>query len=168
MTSDETIKWLKQIEEKYIHGGDDYFDIQRKEAIFNAIEIIENQPDKVFTIWQGEYSDKEVIGVAYNEEIAKAYAKLHYGYVETADIITDRNYITKANNMVKMYEFFFDMRDLKLASKEIKYVQEKREVPICDRGYSHYKVTVFENDEKKALKIAKDKLMKYIAERLNL
>lgn len=44
-----------------------------------------------------EYSDKEVIGVAYNEEIAKAYAKLHYGYVETADIITDRNYITKAN-----------------------------------------------------------------------
>lgn len=34
----EAIKWLNQIKEKYIHGGDEEFDEKRKEAIEIAIE----------------------------------------------------------------------------------------------------------------------------------
>lgn len=40
MTNEEAIKWLRAIEEKYIHGGDEDFDAKRKEAINLAIEAL--------------------------------------------------------------------------------------------------------------------------------
>ena len=40
MTDIETIEWLKQIRDKYIHGGDVWFDEQRCRAIEYAIECI--------------------------------------------------------------------------------------------------------------------------------
>jgi hypothetical protein len=40
MTDIEAIEWLKQISDKYIHGGDEWFDEQRCRAIEYAIECI--------------------------------------------------------------------------------------------------------------------------------
>ena len=54
MTPQEAIEWLKAIEEKYIHGGDDGFDEKRKVAINNAVDALEKQiPKKV--IFQSEF-----------------------------------------------------------------------------------------------------------------
>ena len=40
MTNNEAIEWLKHIRDKYIHGGDQWFDEQRCRAIEYAIECI--------------------------------------------------------------------------------------------------------------------------------
>lgn len=39
----ETIKWLKAIKEKYIHGGDDDFDEKRRQAIDHAVAVLEGR-----------------------------------------------------------------------------------------------------------------------------
>jgi hypothetical protein len=41
MTNKEAIKWLESIDEKYIHGGDEWYDEQRHEAIKTAIKALE-------------------------------------------------------------------------------------------------------------------------------
>lgn len=41
MTASNAIEWLKGIEKKYIHGGDEEFDRQRKIAISTAISALE-------------------------------------------------------------------------------------------------------------------------------
>lgn len=46
MTPQEAIEWLEAIEEKYIHGGDNYFDEKRKIAINNAITALKKQIPK--------------------------------------------------------------------------------------------------------------------------
>lgn len=46
MTSSEAIEWLKGIEKKYIHGGDEFFDNERKVAISMAISALEKQTPK--------------------------------------------------------------------------------------------------------------------------
>lgn len=43
MTEEKAIKWLKAIEKKYIHGGDEGFDEARREAIGMAIAALEAQ-----------------------------------------------------------------------------------------------------------------------------
>ena len=48
MTREEAIEWLKAIEEKYIHGGDDGFDAKRKEAISMAIKALDQEPKWIF------------------------------------------------------------------------------------------------------------------------
>ena len=60
MTNDETIMWLEQIKEKYIHGGDEDFDEKRKEAIDNAIAVLRKdyimpRQNKVRKARSGEY-----------------------------------------------------------------------------------------------------------------
>ena len=42
MTNKETIEWLKSIKEKYIHGGDDWHDQQRWQAVDHAIAALDN------------------------------------------------------------------------------------------------------------------------------
>lgn len=41
MSDTKAIYWLKQIKEKYIHGGDESFDEKRKQAIDIAIERLQ-------------------------------------------------------------------------------------------------------------------------------
>ena len=41
MNREEAIKWLKAIEKKYIHGGDEGYDNLRKIALHMAIESLE-------------------------------------------------------------------------------------------------------------------------------
>lgn len=48
MEDQEAIKWLKQIKNKYIRGGDDFFDARRREAIDKAIHVLEWH-DKIIT-----------------------------------------------------------------------------------------------------------------------
>lgn len=43
MTNEEAKDWLKAIDEKYIHGGDEGFDAKRKEAISMAIKALSEQ-----------------------------------------------------------------------------------------------------------------------------
>ena len=50
MTLQEAIKWLIGIEEKYIHGGDEVFDKNRKVAIKTAISALEKQIPKKLII----------------------------------------------------------------------------------------------------------------------
>jgi len=60
MTNKEAIMWLRQIDDKYIHGGDEEFDRKRKEAIAYAIAVLENSAslvedfEKLFHIMKGE------------------------------------------------------------------------------------------------------------------
>ena len=44
MTNQEAIIWIKSIKDKYIHGGDDDFDEQRKKALDMAIEALKHKP----------------------------------------------------------------------------------------------------------------------------
>lgn len=44
MTNEEAIKWLLAIDKKYIHGGDEFYDEQRHEAIKTAIQALEARP----------------------------------------------------------------------------------------------------------------------------
>jgi hypothetical protein len=39
----EAIEWLKSIDKKYIHGGDEGFDSKRHEAMRMAISALEKQ-----------------------------------------------------------------------------------------------------------------------------
>lgn len=49
MKRTEAIEWLKNIKEKYIHGGDDFYDYQRRTAIDYAISVLENIQQKPTT-----------------------------------------------------------------------------------------------------------------------
>lgn len=56
MTPQEAIEWLLGIENKYIHGGDEGFDENRKLAIKTAISALEKQiPKKPLDI-EGDYT----------------------------------------------------------------------------------------------------------------
>ncbi len=43
MVRSEAIEWLKSIKEKYIHGGDDFYDHQRRTAIDYAVNFLDEQ-----------------------------------------------------------------------------------------------------------------------------
>lgn len=43
MTIEEAIKWIEQISERYIHGGDDDFDAKRREALNMATKALRTQ-----------------------------------------------------------------------------------------------------------------------------
>ena len=44
MTREEAIKWLTNIKDKYIHGGDEAFDNARRESIDMAIKALKHEP----------------------------------------------------------------------------------------------------------------------------
>ena len=44
MERNEAVKWLKSIKEKYIRGGDDFYDHQRRTAIDYAVSALEQKP----------------------------------------------------------------------------------------------------------------------------
>lgn len=46
MTNEEAIKWLISIKEKYIHGGDEEFDRNRRIAIDIAIKSLEERSNR--------------------------------------------------------------------------------------------------------------------------
>ena len=41
MTNKEAIKWLEQIKDKYIHGGDEEFDHNRRMALDMAVDALQ-------------------------------------------------------------------------------------------------------------------------------
>lgn len=46
MTDEEAIKWLAAIKDKYIHGGDEEFDRNRRLAIDIAIKALEERANR--------------------------------------------------------------------------------------------------------------------------
>ena len=46
MTDEEAVKWLATIEDKYIHGGDEEFDRNRRIAIDIAINALEERSNR--------------------------------------------------------------------------------------------------------------------------
>lgn len=66
VTPQEAIEWLKAIEEKYIHGGDEAFDSKRKMAINAAISALEKQmPKGLIEYKKGGYSCRLCKSVIY-------------------------------------------------------------------------------------------------------
>lgn len=78
----DSIFWLKQIKEKFIKGGDESFDEQRRDAIDDAIKALESSrwipvterlPDKmgsyITTIDCGKYGFATGQRYFYNDEI---------------------------------------------------------------------------------------------------
>ena len=61
-----SIFWLRQIKEKYIHGGDEKFDSCRKRAIDIAIKELEKQNKAIrcddFRFYDAERKDGEADG----------------------------------------------------------------------------------------------------------
>ena len=58
MDNKEAIEWLKAIEEKYIHGGDERFDELRKEALDRAIKALEIVDDVNNKVYRNENCDR--------------------------------------------------------------------------------------------------------------
>ena len=46
MTDEEAVKWLTAIKDKYIHGGDEEFDRNRRIAIDTAIKALEERASR--------------------------------------------------------------------------------------------------------------------------
>lgn len=95
MTDIEAIEWLKQIRDKYIHGGDAWFDEQRCRAIEYAIECIykrskwipvsERLPEKGQS---GVFPDESVNVLVYREyydEIRVGHYDYHWNEFYTVD-----------------------------------------------------------------------------------
>ena len=133
---------------------------------------------EVYTIWQGAYSDKDVIAVAYDKKIAKAYAKLHDGYVDTAPIITDENYIQRADAMIVQnevsYEVYANRKGWQRTGYSTTVIEEKdrKEDEIARSFRTDYMyITLYfygEYTTEQLLKMANDKLMKILAEEQGL
>ena len=68
MKRTEAIEWLKNIKEKYIHGGDDFYDYQRRTAIDYAMSVLENIKQKPMTNADRirAMSDEELAQALYN------------------------------------------------------------------------------------------------------
>ena len=64
MKRTEAIEWLKNIKEKYIHGGDDFYDYQRRTAIDYAMSVLEN-------IEQKPKTNADLIRAMSDEELAE-------------------------------------------------------------------------------------------------
>jgi len=62
MSDKDVIFWLNQIEEKYIHGGDEGFDEKRREAIRQAITIVQQASNSSGT-WIKGYGDHIYCGL---------------------------------------------------------------------------------------------------------
>ncbi len=66
MTAQEAIEWLKAIEKKYIHGGDEDFDEKRKTAIKTAVEAIEKQIPKKAVVDKAYSHGRYIVGICPN------------------------------------------------------------------------------------------------------
>ena len=135
--------------------------------------------NNAYTIWKGEYSDADVIGVAFDEQIAKAYAKIHDGYVETAPLITDRNFITRANNMIEEHVIIYSVqKDYSKWERKAIYTsqiepkdKEEHEYIILNNYDKCYYIKFFiygRHTLNELEKIGFDKIMKYMAEQRGL
>lgn len=128
----------------------------------------------MFTIWVGEYSDADVIGVAENEEIARAFAKLHHGYVEETPLITDKNFITRAEEMrlktVVCYQIAGNLSWWRLHYTSEKWIEpsEEREYDETGSNRDEFYYVKFYFDGEYNEKKSNDKLMKYLAEKKGL
>jgi rubrerythrin len=63
MTDKEAIKWLESIDKNYIHGGDEWYDEQRHEAIKTAIKALENERPKGMWLIIGQ--EQGAFGIIY-------------------------------------------------------------------------------------------------------
>ena len=122
----------------------------------------------MFLIWVGEYSGKDVIAISEDKKIAEAYAKLHNGYVTEAPVISDKNYIQRANEMLCEWKFGFSLDDsgIRLHTTSYKYVEPSEKKDIEEGMFTW--IYVYDEDKDKALKIAWDRAYKIQAERLGL
>lgn len=137
---------------------------------------------KMYVIINGEYSDAHPIGVAEDEKIAEAFAKLHDSCVDEVDFIDDATVVAEAKKYVKCFPFslrrtkkweFVGRYDPQLRLKElVKSNVEFQLLPrdswdkpeVTDRG----KLFVYNDDFKKARKIANDYVAKKNAEEQGL
>ena len=64
MKNTEAIKWLKAIKEKYIHGGDEWYDSKRKEAIDCAITVlggeVKTNADRIRAMSDEELAERDI------------------------------------------------------------------------------------------------------------
>lgn len=82
MTREEAIKWLQQIQNAYIHGGDESFDESRKEALHMAIEAL-NDIAK-WRSWSHTYDNACMSGEPSEDLISRAEA-----YTRIAELSRD-------------------------------------------------------------------------------
>ena len=75
---------------------------------------------KAYAVFQGEYSDWDLIGITLDREIADAMAKLHNGYVLEDEVTTDKELITKADNLLYHYRVSVNVCKGQVAVRRIK------------------------------------------------
>ena len=82
MTRTEAIEWLKSIKTKYIHGGDDFYDYERKTAIDYAVYFLEGEKlmtnaDRIRAMTDEELADMRVrynpVTMMYINDTGEAY-----------------------------------------------------------------------------------------------
>ena len=84
MDDKTAVKWLKEIERKYIHGGDDTFDYLRKEAINLATNKLSAQK-------KGHWIERHYIGKNPREMMVCSNCRTEWSYdAETG--VSDYNF----------------------------------------------------------------------------
>lgn len=78
LTREEAIKWLQQIKNAYIHGGDESFDESRKEALHMAIEALKADTVEVVRC-------KDCRHRIHDEERCLYYCEMYYGQGDVSD-----------------------------------------------------------------------------------
>ena len=153
-------------------------------AFLNTLIEEEKQKTKQYSegyiIEVGEYSDRQTIAICFDEKIAKSYAKLHNGYIETVPVISDENYITRADKMIKEYSIdyyqnahgkYCESRYISeryIESDNYEYQNRDNNVFIYKISDMYYDIRVFVDDKERARKIAHDTMAKLIAEKEGL
>lgn len=127
----------------------------------------------LWVIIVGEYSDWYIVGATEDKELADSVAKVHNGYVQSVDIITDKSYIDRSAKMFNETEVylkgckdrFTGKYGYHVSSVYNHAVEQKKEDKILS-GYARiyiYNGRELSMDEAK--KIAYDRIAKYKAEK---
>lgn len=105
MNREEAIKWLQQIENTYIHGGDEAFDESRKEALHMAIEALEGVCFDEWCTDCKEYDTEKKCCPRFNKVIRGAMKR------ETHEDGTQGDLISRAEAIYEIHDFFFKVTD---------------------------------------------------------
>lgn len=130
---------------------------------------------KVYVIQEGCYSDRHIVGVTLNENIAEAYLKIHNTgdwyddcNIEEYELLDDVNIITEADSFVKQYIIYIQNNNLASIKEECYVSPDTDKISYSFNNDFGMIIKVIEDSKEKALKIAYDLRAKKLAEKFGL
>ena len=138
MTREDAIKWLKQINAKYISGGDESFDESRHEAIDMAISALHFEADCRSCMWREKYEEQtEPSDLMSHEE---AWNTIESDLISRADVkkVLREDWVKKAKMPMEADLFLVfameDIDNLPSVSADIQ-TEDYSDLPDIPRAY---------------------------------